>query len=386
LKVAFDSWVLASRLRYHGTYVYAQNLLTQFRRIAQSSPETKFCLFASPRAANDANLHEPGSRFELTRSDLLAWDRLWRLGGVGLAAARVRADLILSPTSNIVPVGTVPVVCTIHDVIPIMMRVHSRKVTLLLQSLMWASARFSRAIITDSECSKKDLVNAYRLPESKVSVVYLGYDATVFNDNPADRDREQALLSRLGIGRAYVFHHGVIQPRKNLMRLMEAYRLMLSRNRNLELDLVLAGRLGWEYEEILVAASNGANTPGRVILAGALDDSDLAVLLKRATLVVIPSLYEGFCLPMVEAMACGAPTVAANSSCLPEVSGGVLKYFDPLSVEDMADCMEQVLESDERRKDLAQRGKQRAACFSWQRCAEQTLDVLRRQCESGRGI
>jgi glycosyltransferase involved in cell wall biosynthesis len=379
--VAFDSWVLARRLRYHGTYVYAQNLLTQFKRIARTSPDTSFCVFASPRAANDANLLESCSGFELTRSDLLVWDRLWRLGGVSLAAARGRADVILSPTSNILPVGTVPIVSTIHDVIPIMMRVHSRKVTLLLRSLMWSSAKFSRAIITDSECSKNDLVNTYRLPESKVSVVYLGYDATVFNDNPPDHDRKRALLSKLGIGRAYVFHHGVIQPRKNLIRLIKAYRLVLSRNRNLELDLVLAGRLGWEYEEILAEAGNGGNVTGRVILAGSLEDCDLATLIKGATLVVMPSLYEGFCLPMVEAMACGVPTIAANSSCLPEISGGVLRYFDPLSIEDMADCLEQLLESDEERKDLARRGKQRAAFFSWQRCAEKTLEVLERNCE-----
>lgn len=382
MRLAFDSWVLASRLRYHGTYVYAQNLLTQFRRIAQSSPETEFCLFVSQKAANDANLLEAGSGFSLTRSDLLAWDRLWRIGGVGLAAARVRADLIFSPTSNILPVGTVPVVCTIHDVIPIMMRIRSRKVTLLLQSLMWSSAKFSRAIITDSECSKNDLVNTYRLPESKVSVVYLGYDPTVFNDNPPDHDRGRALLSQLGIGRAYILHHGVIQPRKNLIRLMHAYRLMLSRNPNLELDLVLAGRLGWDYEGILAVARDGASQGGRVVLAGALDDLDLATLIKGSTLVVIPSLYEGFCLPMVEAMACGVPTIAANSSCLPEISGGVLRYFDPLSTEDMAACMEQVLESEETRRGLAHRGRQRATHFSWQRCAEQTLNVLREHCDS----
>lgn len=114
------------------------------------------------------------------------------------------------------------------------------------------------------------------------------------------------------------------------------------------------------------------------MLPGALVDTDLATLIKGASLVVVPSLYEGFCLPMVEAMASGAPTVAANASCLPEVSGGVLRYFDPASVEDMATCLEQVLEDEETRIELAQRGKSRARCFSWQRCAEETVAVLRK--------
>jgi glycosyltransferase involved in cell wall biosynthesis len=90
----------------------------------------------------------------------------------------------------------------------------------------------------------------------------------------------------------------------------------------------------------------------------------------------MPSLYEGFCLPMVEAMACGIPTVAANSSCLPEISGGVLRYFDPYSVDEMTVCMEEVLQSSDLRAELIGRGKQRAQQFSWELCAQQTLDVV----------
>lgn len=377
MKIAFDSWVLSSRFRHHGTYVYAQNLIAQFRKIAKARSEIRFCLFTSPEAANDANTIEPGSGFELARTGLLARDRLWRLGGVSLAAAREKADLIFSPTHSIIPMGAVPVVCTIHDATPIVMPSHSRKITFLLRSFPWWSAKFSRAIITVSECSKGDLVHIYGLPESKVSVVYNGYDDAVFNDAAPDPEQLKLLLEKLGVNRPYLLHHGIIQPRKNLKRLIEAYRLMLSRNRNLDLDLVLAGPCGWEYKEILAAAKDEAGHRGRVILPGALAASDLATLVKGASLVVVPSLYEGFCLPMVEAMACGAPTVVANASCLPEVSGGALKYFDPHSAEDMAACMEQVLESEETRRGLAQRGKQRAASFSWQRCAEQTLDVLR---------
>jgi glycosyltransferase involved in cell wall biosynthesis len=380
MKIAFDSWVLSSRLRHHGTYVYARSLIGQFNRIAALRAEIRFCLFTSQQAANDANAitTNSGSGFELIPTRLLAYDRLWRLGAGALAAARARADLIFAPTLSMAPVGPIPLVCTIHDVTPVVMPTFSAKVTLWLRSLLWSVVKLSRGIITDSECSKKDLVRIYGLPEDKVSVVYLGYDRAVFNCAPPDPARQRALLDRLGIERPYLLHHGIVQPRKNLKRLIAAYDLMLSRNRNLEMDLVLAGPLGWDYDEIVTAAGAVGGRQGRVILAGALDDAELATLIKGAGLVVIPSLYEGFCLPMVEAMACGAPVVAANSSCLPEVSGGVLRYFDPLSVEDMTNCIEGVLESETARRELSREGPARVGCFSWERCARETLEVLAR--------
>jgi len=113
-----------------------------------------------------------------------------------------------------------------------------------------------------------------------------------------------------------------------------------------------------------------------VILTGALSDPDLSLLVRGASLEVIPSLYEGFCLPMVEAMACGTPTITANSSCLPEVSGGVLRYFNPNSVEDMAACMEMVVQSRDLQAELAERGREGAQKFSWELCAQETLAVL----------
>jgi glycosyltransferase involved in cell wall biosynthesis len=108
-----------------------------------------------------------------------------------------------------------------------------------------------------------------------------------------------------------------------------------------------------------------------------LADPDLALLIKGASLVVIPSLYEGFCLPMVEAMACGIPTVVSNSSCLPEISGNTLAYFDPSSVDEIAVQMQSVLLDCGRSAQLCRRGLERVREFSWERCAQETLRVLR---------
>jgi len=375
VKIAVDSWTLASRFRCQGTYVYAQNLLREFKKIVREDAGIRFSLFASGRNGNDAIHITPEERFELCSSALLDHDRLWRFGGASLSASRSHADVMFIPTAATLPLGPVPVVCTIHDVTPITLPSHSAPVGALQRVLLKGCARFSRAIITSSECSKKDIVAHLGVREEKVVVIHDGCDQSLFNPDPPDIAALAALRARLGIYKPYLLHHGTIQPRKNLKRLIEAFRRMLAENAALDFDLVLAGRRGWASDDIVNAAAKH-DERGRVILAGILGDSDLALLIKGASLAVVPSLYEGFSLPMVEAMACGVPTIASNTSCLPEISGNALAYFDPLSAEDIAACMQKVLRDSDLRLRLSKKGMARAREFTWERCARQTLDVL----------
>jgi glycosyltransferase involved in cell wall biosynthesis len=376
VRIAIDSWTLASRFRCQGTYVYTQSLLREFKKIARSHAAVRFSLFASGRNGNDAINILPEEKFELCVSSLLDHDRLWRLGGVGLSAARSQADVIFLPTAATLPIGPVPAVCTIHDVTPITMPSHSKRVGAMQRVLMKGCARFSRAIITSSECSKKDVVALLGVPEEKVVVIHDGCDRALFNAMPPDPAAAAGLRLRLGLDKPYVLHHGTIQPRKNLKRLIEAFRLMLARNQSLDCDLVLAGQAGWASQEIIDAARDRSRGRGRVILPDVVSDADLALLIKGAELAVVPSLYEGFSLPMVESMACGTPTIASRTSCLPEISGNVLAYFDPLSIDEMATCIQSALTDSQMRSRLRQEGIERASQFTWERCAQETLDVL----------
>ncbi|HEY2114677.1 MAG TPA: glycosyltransferase family 1 protein, partial [Candidatus Angelobacter sp.] len=364
-----------SRFRCQGTYVYTQNLLREFKKLVCKDAGVRFSLFASGRNGNDAIHIAPAERFELRSSALLDHDRLWRFGGAGLSASRLNADVIFIPTAATLPLGPVPAVCTIHDVTPITMPSHSAPVGAMQRVLLKGCARLARTIITSSECSKKDIVAHLGVPEDKVVVIHDGCDQSLFNTNPPDIQAVAALRARLGIEKPFLLHHGTIQPRKNLKRLIEAFHKMLANNADLDFDLVLAGQLGWASDEIVNAAANRTRRE-RVILAGMLDDCDLALLIKGATLAVVPSLYEGFSLPMVEAMACGVPTIASQTSCLPEISGNALAYFDPLSIEEIAACMQKVLRDSDLRLRLSQKGIARARGFTWERCARQTLDVL----------
>jgi glycosyltransferase involved in cell wall biosynthesis len=378
VKIAFDSSALDARYRHHGIQVYARNLLDALRRAApQYGMEIRPFVSSSQPCDDGTFAAAPGFRPRPTR--LMKFDRLWRYGGATAAAFRDGADILFNPNGASLPVSfLLPIVTTIHDLTPMVVPCFPRRIALLLRFLLTRSARASTAIITVSEHSRNDIVRLCGVAAAKVHVVYEGYDRTLFHDARPDAAAHGALLARLGINRPYVLHHGAVQPRKNLERLIAAYRMILGRSSSADFDLVLAGPLAWQFEDIVAAARKNAESRGKVVLTGALSDHDMALLLRGAEMEVIPSLYEGFCLPMVEAMACGIPTIAANCSSLPEVSGGVLRYFDPKSVEEMAGSMQQVLESPTLRSELAQRGRERAQQFSWQLCAEETLAVLQK--------
>ena len=375
MKIALDSWVLSSRFRNHGIYVYTNSLFRELARIAEQQ-DVQFCLFTSRSNHNDASQIQIETNFQHRQSRLLSHKHFWRMAGACMAARRANADLLFAPSATVVPKG-VPTVCTIHDVTPVLEPSSGVVVDVAQRFFLRSAATASRAIITVSQSSKDDLVRFLGIAESKIAVLYPGYDKTAFNAQAANKAPLHSLLMRLQIARPYILHHGVIQPRKNLTRLIEAYRLLIAYNPTLELDLVLAGPLGWRFHEELEAVAR-PNAPGRVVLTGALPQHELALLVKGATLAVIPSLYEGFCLPLVEAMACGTATVASNTSCLPEVSGHNLIYFNPLSVDDIAASMRGAIENSQLRDEITRRGQQYVTRYDWQHCANETLRLLKK--------
>jgi glycosyltransferase involved in cell wall biosynthesis len=384
VKVAFDASALKPQYNHHGIQVYTRNLLAGLHRIAGTNGiEIRPFLPAVENSAAAESKTEPG--FCPRQSSLIRFDRLWRYGGSTAAALLDGADILLNPHGVSLPINTLlPTITTIHDLTPMVMPCFPKRTAFFLRFLLQRSATSSAAIITISENSRQDIVRICGVPESKVHVVYEGYDRALFNTVPPEPVLLQDLLARLEVCQPYILHHGAVQPRKNLSRLIAAYRRMLARNPQLNFNLVLAGPLGWQHEETANAARSHNASRGKVVLTGALSDDDLSLLVRGASLEVIPSLYEGFCLPMVEAMACGIPTIAANSSCLPEISGGILRYFSPDSTEDIATCIEAVLLSRDLQAELAARGRERAQKFSWDLCAQQTVAVLEqvaRKCE-----
>jgi glycosyltransferase involved in cell wall biosynthesis len=194
------------------------------------------------------------------------------------------------------------------------------------------------------------------------------------------RASDPAVLHRarekLGVGEApFILSIGVIEPRKNLNRLMDAFRILKERkNVPDNLKLVLAGGKGWLYDEIF---QHHADSPVRddILLPGFVSDELLPAIYSTADALAFPSLYEGFGLPILEAMACGTPVVASRASCLPEVAEGAALLVDPNNIDGLACALERALLDGDLRQGLIAQGLQRAREYTWQRAAEQLLSV-----------
>lgn len=374
MRLAIDTFVLDSRFRNQGSYVYARKTIEGMIALAGNS-QWNLKLLVGREGASDS--YELPLREGVVRERVRALEdrRWWRLGrGLGTAVRHNDAELLFCPVPVNCSFVPVPTVVTVLDATPIKAPSQTWAKNAFERAILWSAAKHASRVITISENSKRDLVEAYGLAPERVVVTHCGFERNLFQ--PA-REGEPVgtVAAQIGIHRPYIFHHGVVQPRKNLKRLIEAYCLMLARHPELDLGLVLAGPLGWRCDEVLEAA-NAGGAKGKVVLTGPVPNSDLADLIRGASLCVIPSLYEGFCLPLVECMACGAPTIASETSCLPEVSGGILRYFDPLSIEEMAETMTEVLSDRSLRRELAAKGLHWVSQFSWERCAGETLAVL----------
>jgi glycosyltransferase involved in cell wall biosynthesis len=233
------------------------------------------------------------------------------------------------------------------------------------------SVRDARRVIADSECTKRDLRALLGVPEEKIRVVALACDER-FRPQPRETARAR-IAERYDLGAPYLLHVGTLEPRKNLERLVRAYARLRRVRRDAPL-LALAGPPGWG-EAALRRAIAEAGMGEFVRLIGRVPPDDLVALYAAAELFVFPSLYEGFGLPLLEAMACGVPAVASSAGALPELAGDAAHLVDPLDEAALGEAMLAVLADPARRSELRDRGLRRAAGFTWDRCARETLAV-----------
>jgi len=357
--------------RIDGTRVYIINLLKYFGKLDSTSD---FLIY-----------HKSQFNIELTPPDFpnykiktISAPLFWTQTGFAWEVWKDKPDALWMPMHNapILRSKKTKTFVTIHDLAFKYFPDNFPKKDLFKLNLLTDMAvRNSDKLIAISEATKKDILKFYpKIKEDKIKVIYHGFDPEVFFLD-RDNQKEGDIKKELGISGKYLIYIGAIQPRKNLEVLIMAFN-KLKNSQKSDLCLVLAGEKAWLSENTLKMAQQ---SPFRddIKMPGKLKFDDLGRLCRGASAFVFPSLYEGFGIPVLEAMAAKVPVISANNSSLPEVGGEASLYFDAANADDLADKIKSVLTDENLRNDLIAKGLEQIKKFSWEKCAKETLDYLK---------
>ncbi len=344
--------------------------------LARDDLETLYVLFAAQQTPSSVPaLPGPNFRWATTRLSTEWLARLWHRARLPLHVERWTGPISLlhSPDFTLPPVrrGT-RTLLTVHDLSFVRTpEAATPGLRAYLNAAVPRSVRHADHVLADSLATRQDLIELYQTPPGKISVLYSGVDQRF---RPiTDRLALQQVRDRYEIGDVpFVLSVGTIQPRKNYERLIEAFR----RSAISDLQLVIAGGKGWLDHSIYQQVS-AAGMEDRIRFVGFVEDGDLPALYSAAHVFAFPSLYEGFGLPVLEAMACGVPVITSNVSSLPEVVGDAAVSIDPFDVDALAQALERVTHDTVLRRRLAQQGLERASQFTWENAARQLREHYR---------
>jgi glycosyltransferase involved in cell wall biosynthesis len=279
-----------------------------------------------------------------------------------------RIDVLHSPCYNIPLVSGVPSIVTVHDTTSSLFpEQFVLKHRVIYSTLVPLSAKKASRIIAVSENTKQDIIRLFKIPENKIVAIHEGVNKTFY---PRKNDEVDRLKRRYNIEGNYVLFVGTLQPRKNLVYCIKAFNLLKS-NRNIEYKLVIAGKKGWFYNNIFRTVRQ-LNLVSHVVFLGQVPEEDLPLLYSGAGLFIFPSLYEGFGLPPLEAMAC---VIASDTSCFPEILDKSAVLVDPHNVRQLADEMSKILLDGQLREKMTAMGFERVKQFNWEKTARETLKV-----------
>ena len=225
-------------------------------------------------------------------------------------------------------------------------------------------------IICISESTKNDLINEYEVCSKKISVIYHGIDPKFLDKKFLNKIKKDRKLARPP--EKFILSVGTICSRKNYIRLIRAFNIIAAQNKKIE--LVIVGGNGWNYAAVYKEVSK-SHFFNRIHLTGFVNDKQLIKYYLDSQVFVIPSLYEGFCIPLIEAMACGCPIACSGASSLPEIAGDAAIYFNPLNVKDIANKINKLLLSKDLMKKKAKKACARSVKYNWEEAAKKTLDV-----------
>jgi glycosyltransferase involved in cell wall biosynthesis len=370
MRVAVDARTVYSPTR-RGT---GKNLIDLYRRIARLHPEWEIVMFRRADAAPDepfADLPNVSSRIVEMRGD--RWN-LWEQARLPWAARRAGAAVLHAPANTAPRVPMVPLVVTIHDLIPLEMDGGGGPATRQWTANVSRAARVARKILTPSQYTRGRLVERFGIGADKVVVNHWAPDSRCRAVTAAGLLNEVRQRYGLRPDQPYLFGFGAIDPRKNTARLIEAWAGLPVAVRS-DVALLLVGLQEPALSEHRRRARQLAPEGGWSLMPFA-SEEDLPALMSGATALCYPSLSEGFGLPVLDAFACGTPVITSRTTSLPEVAGDAALLVDPLDVLAIGCAMQRLATSVALRQELRDRGSRRLEAFSWDRCAETAARVL----------
>ncbi len=346
-----------------GVSVYTSQLLTRFA--AQATEEQQVVVFLKNPPLKHMPTETKWFRYRVIPAPFL-WSRI--AFPIGLFLEK-NISVLFCPAHYAPPLCPVPIVVTIHD-----LAYHFFPTDFLPKDRYtltnWTASAVQKAkkVIAVSNATKKDIVALFPDAAAKTSVVYNGFVTNEYN--------KTAILKRLGLESSpYALFVGTLQPRKNIEILLEAVALHLQKHSS-PLRLVIAGKKGWMYEQLFERVTE-MHLENHVTFTGYVSDADLDTLYRGASIFINPSLYEGFGIPVLEAMSRGCPVLSARAGSLPEVGGNAAEYFDPHNAQDLLHKIDLVLGDRSLQNKMIAAGRAHIDRFSWDTAAEKTLSIIR---------
>lgn len=314
-------------------------------------------------------------KWRLYNRQNIPWPRFWTQGGLALEILKHPPDVLFIPahTLPIIRRSKIKTVVTIHGLeYEYLPEYYKFPQKLYLNKSTEYAVKHADRLIAVSNWTKTQLVDWLGADPGKITVIHEGVGQRILKSKiyHLTSDYARQIRHKYNLPQDYILFVGTIQPRKNLVRLIEAFSKIYDLKSNI--SLVIAGKPGWMYEPILAAAKENP----RVHLIGRVAEADLPAVYKMAKAFVWPSLMEGFGLPVLEAMTLGIPVIAGNRGALPEVAGKAALLVNPESTKEIGQAIKLVLDNQEIREGLIEAGFRQAAQFSWERAAKLTLKVL----------
>src|SRR3989344_49751 len=344
-----------------GSSIYTFELLSYFKSV--SSKDTSFIIYLRQLPNQHLPKEDKYFQYRVVKGPFY-WSQIFL--PLNLLLNR-DINVFFSPAHYVPRFSPVPTVVTIHDLGYIYYpNEYLRKDLYKLNNWTQHAAASSCKVITVSQNTADDVIKFLKIDRSKIKVVYNGFRTSLGENNSS--------LPK-NMSKPFILFVGTLQPRKNVARLLQAFSIF--KKKNPKYHLVIAGKKGWMFEKIFEKVKE-LELEDSVIFTGFVDDNVLGTMYKNASLFVLPGLYEGFGLPVLEAMHLGCPVATSNTGALPEIAGPAAKYFDPSNTGEMAQVMNQIVNNAKIKQDLVKKGRSQVKKFSWEKCGQNTLDIIKR--------